>query len=82
MFAAAARAVEGRSRVKSTAEIREIRVFGDWAYCWNQLTLQVRTIDSGEATQLTGPALSVLLKQFYGRWVTFRDANLVGPASH
>jgi uncharacterized protein (TIGR02246 family) len=36
-FAAATRAMESRSRVEGTAEIQEIRVFGDWAYCWNLL---------------------------------------------
>ena len=81
-YAAASQAMEGRSRVEGTAEIQEIRVFGDWAYCWNQLTLQIRTVENGATTQLTGPALSVLRKEADGRWVIFRDANMVGPAQH
>ena len=78
-FAAVSRAMAGR-RVEGTAEIQEVRVFGDWAYCWNQLTLTVRPAGGEATTQLTGPALSVLRKQADGRWVIFRDANMVGPA--
>ena len=79
-FAAASRAMEGRSRVEGTAEIQEVQVFGDWAYCWNQLTLTVRPAGGDATTRLTGPALSVLRKQADGRWVIFRDANMLGPA--
>ena len=78
-FAAVSRAMAGR-RVQGTAEIQEVRVFGDWAYCWNQLTRTVRPAGGEATTQLTGPALSVLRKQADGRWVIFRDANMVGPA--
>lgn len=50
-FAAASRALEGRTRIEGTAEIQEVRVFGDWAYCWNQLTLRVHPIGSGATTE-------------------------------
>src|SRR5688572_18311600 len=79
-FAAVSRAMAGRSRIEGTAEIQEVRVFGDWAYCWNQLTLTVNPAGGEAITQLTGPAFSVLRKQADGRWVIFRDANMVGPA--
>lgn len=80
-FAAASRALEEQIRIEGTAEIQEVRVFGDWAYCWNQLTLRVHPIGSEATTELSGPALSVLRKQADGSWVIFRDANMVGPAS-
>lgn len=79
-FAAASRALEGRTRIEGTAEIQEVRVFGDWAYCWNQLTLRVHPVGSEATTELRGPALSVFRKQADGTWVIFRDANMVGPA--
>lgn len=80
-FAAAARAMEGQTRVEGTADIQEIRVFGDWAYCWNHLTLTVHPVGGGAPTHLTGPVLSVLRKRANGGWVIFRDANMVGPAN-
>jgi uncharacterized protein (TIGR02246 family) len=79
-FAAASRAVEGRMRVDGTADIQEIRVFGDWAYCWNHLTLTMHPVDGGAPTHLSGPALSVLRKKADGNWVISRDANMVAPA--
>jgi uncharacterized protein (TIGR02246 family) len=79
-FAAASRAMEGKTRVEGTAEVQEVRVFGDWAYSWTQLTLTMHP--SGAApTKLSGPALSVLHRNADGRWVIFRDANMVAPAS-
>ncbi|HKT59041.1 MAG TPA: SgcJ/EcaC family oxidoreductase [Gemmatimonadales bacterium] len=78
-FAAASRAMEGQRRVTGTAEIQEVRVFGDWAYCWNQLTLELQPGDEGAPTQSSGPALSVLRREPDGRWVIFRDANMVAP---
>lgn len=78
-FAAASRAMEGKTRVEGRAAIQEVRVFGEWAYCWNQLTLAVHPIDGGAPSQLSGPALSILRKQPNGRWLFFRDANMLAP---
>lgn len=80
-FAAASRAMEGKTRVEGTAEVQEVRVFGDWAYSWTQLTLTMYPA-GGAPARLLGPALSVLRKEADGRWVIFRDANMVvAPAS-
>src|SRR5436190_12238840 len=57
-FAAATRAIDGKNRVEPAAEIQEIRVFGGWAYCWNQLTLTIQPLDGGTPTHLAGPVLS------------------------
>ena len=78
-FAAASRASEGRSRVEGRSEIQEVRVFGDWAYCWNQLALTVHPANGGTPAHLAGPALSILRKNADGRWMIFRDANMVAP---
>lgn len=78
-FAAASLAMEGQREVNSAAEIQEVRVFGDWAYCWNHLALEVRPAGGGTPTLLSGPALSVLRREPNGRWVMFRDANMVAP---
>ena len=80
-FAAAVRACEGHTRVEGYADIREVRVFGDWAYCWNQLTVRVTGGGGAATTHLSGPALSILMKKPDGRWVIFRDANMIAPAT-
>jgi uncharacterized protein (TIGR02246 family) len=80
-FAAASKAMEGRSHVEGSADIQEIRVFGDWAYVWNQLTVTIRPLDGGPPTRLSGPALSVFRKKPDRAWVIHRDANMITPTS-
>jgi uncharacterized protein (TIGR02246 family) len=79
-FAAASRAMEGKVTIDGRAEIQEVRVFGDWAYCWNQLTITMRPADGSAPAERSGPALSILRRNPDGRWVIFRDANMVSPA--
>lgn len=79
-FAAASRAMEGKVRVEGRADVQEVRVFGDWAYCWNQLTVTTHPADGGAPAERSGPALSVLRRNPDGRWVIFRDANMVSAA--
>jgi len=60
------------------ADIQEVRVFGDWAYCWNHLTVEFKPRDGGPGSKRAGPVLSVLRKQ-NGRWAIVRDANMLTP---
>ena len=78
-FRDASRAMDGKSRLSGRAEVQEVRVFGDWAYCWNQLNVTITPILGGEPTRLAGPALSILRKRADGRWVIVRDANMIAP---
>jgi uncharacterized protein (TIGR02246 family) len=78
-FRTASQAAGGKRLVAGTADIQEICVFGDWAYCWNHLSLTLRPSGGGEPSDLAGPVLSVLRKQADGKWVIFRDANMVTP---
>ena len=64
--------------IDATAEIQEIRVFGEWAYCWNHLTVIV-TPGAAKPLRRAGNVLSVLRK-LDGRWVIFRDANMLSAA--
>jgi uncharacterized protein (TIGR02246 family) len=57
------------------ADIQEIHVAGDWAYCWNFLTVTF-TPKNGVPGKRAGNVLTVLRKE-NGRWVIFRDANLM-----
>jgi ketosteroid isomerase-like protein len=61
------------------AFVQEVRVFGDWAYTWAQLTVTIHPAAGGAPTRLEGPSLSVL-RRTGGRWVIFRDANMITPA--
>ena len=69
----------GQGRIEGKADIQEVRVFGDWAYCWNELSVTMHRGDGGPPTHLRGPALSILRKNADGRWVMFRDANMITP---
>lgn len=61
------------------SEIQEIKVFGEWAYVWTELSV-VLTPRSGEATKRTGHTLSILQKQA-GVWFLYRDANMLAPVN-
>jgi uncharacterized protein (TIGR02246 family) len=58
-----------------TSEIQEIRIMGEWAYCWNHLKVVV-TPRGGAAVTRCGNSLSILQKRA-GAWLLVRDANLV-----
>ena len=58
------------------ADIQEIHINGDWAYCWNFLTVSFTPKNGGPPGKRAGNVLTVLRKE-NGRWVIFRDANLL-----
>ena len=58
------------------SNIQEIKVFGDWAYCWNYLTVVFTPHDGGAIGKRAGNVLSILQKQD-GQWVIVRDANML-----
>ena len=62
--------------LQMTSEIQEIKVFGDWAYCWNKLAVSLTPRGGGAPVKRSGDVLSVLQKQA-GGWVIVRDANLL-----
>jgi uncharacterized protein (TIGR02246 family) len=79
-FAAASRALQSRGRIEGTSDIQEVRVFGDWAYCWNHVTVTMYPSAGGDPVRLSGPALSILRKNSDGGWTIFREANMVAPS--
>ena len=74
-FAAAQKAMNDVD-IDASSEIQEIRILGDWAYCWNRLTVVVSPRKSGAPIKRAGDVLSLLQKQS-GRWVIVRDANML-----
>ena len=80
-FVELSRARQGQARVDGSVEVHELRVFGDWAYVWNQLSVTVTPLRGGEPMRMAGPSMSILRKKPDGRWVVYRDANMVTPTS-
>jgi uncharacterized protein (TIGR02246 family) len=78
-FADATRAAAGAGRIEGAAEVQEVRVVGDWAYCWVELSVAMHPGGGGAPVRRGGPAMSVLRKTPAGRWVIFRDANMLAP---
>ena len=76
-FEKASRAAEGKFRFEGKADIQEIHVAGNHAYCWNHLSVTVTPLHSGLSSQRAGHILSVFRKEPDGRWVLFRDANML-----
>lgn len=67
---------EGRPEFDGKSEIQEIRIMGDWAYTWTKLTVVVKPPDGAAPVTRSGHTLSIL-KKVEGRWVMFRDANML-----
>ena len=74
-FCAASEAMSG-VEMDGSAEIREIRVLGDWAWIRNDIELTL-TPPGGEPMHRAGYTLSILHKCGDGKWRLARDANLV-----
>ena len=59
------------------SEILEINILGDWAYTLTSLTVTTRQTGSTDRVR-AGHTLSILKKQ-NGKWLLYRDANLLVP---
>ena len=66
-------------RLQPTAELQEIAVAGDFAYCWNDVVLNVIPRDPAPALQLVGTDLTILRREPNGRWVVSRAASMLVP---
>jgi len=58
------------------SKIREIEVFGEYAYLWVDSTLLISPKNGDPSSKMAGHSLSVL-KKLEGRWQIYRDANTV-----
>jgi uncharacterized protein (TIGR02246 family) len=74
-FAAGSQSMKG-SRLDGAADIRELRVLGDWAYVRNFIEITV-TPPGGASVRRSGYTLTILRKDSDGRWRLTRDANLI-----
>lgn len=78
-FAAASRSAVGKVKIDGKSEIQEILIAGDYAFCWNRLTVTITSTQGGEAKTRAGDVLSVFRRESEGRWVLARDANMISP---
>lgn len=74
-FAASSQSMKG-FRLEGTADIRELRVLGDWAYLRNFIEITVAP-PGGAPVRRSGYTLTILRKGADGRWRLTRDSNLV-----
>ncbi len=84
VFAASFQSALEHYRIDAASEVQEIEVSGDWAYCWNHLSVTVTPLQGGTATRRSGYTLSILRKRPDGTWLLARDANLLtaeGPGA-
>jgi uncharacterized protein (TIGR02246 family) len=64
--------------IDGQSEIQEIKVLGDWAYVWSKLSVTIKPKPAGAPIKRSGNTLSILKKQS-GKWLLYRDANLLAP---
>jgi uncharacterized protein (TIGR02246 family) len=62
----------------AVSEVEELKVFGDWAYLWTSLSVSVVPTPGAAPITRRGNTLSILKKQD-GKWLLFRDANMLAP---
>lgn len=80
-FAAGFKEALKNAHIESSSDIQEIHVNGDWAYVWNYLVVVMTPKDGKPPQRRTGNVLSVMRKQSDGKWLMFRDANLLAEDS-
>jgi uncharacterized protein (TIGR02246 family) len=73
---AASQAALGNAKIEATAEIQEIKVLGDWAYMWTELSVAITPTGGAAPTRRAGNTLSILRRHADG-WVIARDANML-----
>lgn len=66
-------------KVQPTMDVQEIKIFGDYAYVWNRISVLLYPETGGSPKTLGGDALSIFHKNADGKWVIIRDSNTVVP---
>jgi uncharacterized protein (TIGR02246 family) len=74
-FASMSQGMKG-VRMEGSSDIRELRVFGDWAYLRNHIAITM-TPPGGKPMKRAGYTLTILRKEANGQWLLARDANLL-----
>jgi uncharacterized protein (TIGR02246 family) len=77
-FGKGLRSLLAEHRVDSSAEVQEMAVDGDLAYCWTALVVRIAPRAGGAGEERRGSTLSIF-RRVDGRWALARDANLLPP---
>ena len=64
--------------IEGNADVQEVEVLGSRAWCRTHLTVTV-TPPNGKPMRRSGYTLTIFRKEPDGRWVLYRDANLLTP---
>jgi len=82
-FAAALKPPTGKPapEIDGRSEIQEIQVFGDWAFMWTRLQVEMKPPGGARPVKRAGYTLSMLRKSG-GRWRLARDANMLTPVEN
>ena len=78
-FAASFSEAIGKARIESDWKAEEIRVTGDLAFCWSNLSITVTPRAGGPPMRRSGDILSILRREPGSGWVVIRDANMLAP---
>jgi uncharacterized protein (TIGR02246 family) len=81
-FAAGLREVLAKARIESTQDVKELRTFGDTAYAWSHLSVDLFPAGGGPKVHSSGYVLSVFRRSSAGVWQLARDANLTTGAGN
>jgi len=63
----------------ATAEVREVVVNGDWALTRVELAIDFTATEGAKQMRFMGPTMTVWRRAATGRWLIWRDANMVAP---
>ena len=76
-FEQGVRAVLASHRVESHADVRQVEVSGNLAYCTTHLRVAITPLAGGDTMRKEGNVLSVFRKNAAGQWQLARDANML-----
>ncbi|WP_035372901.1 YybH family protein [Pseudoduganella violaceinigra] len=76
-FEKGVRAVLASHRVDSHAEVQQVEVSGNLAYCTTHLRVTITPLAGGATVHKAGHVLSVYRKNAAGKWQLARDANML-----
>ncbi len=77
-FEQGVRAVLASHRVESHANVQQVEVSGNLAYCTTHLRVAITPLAGGDTMRKEGNVLSVFRKNAAGQWQLARDANMLG----
>jgi len=76
-FEKGVRAVLASHRVESHADVKQVEVSGNLAYCTIHLRVAITPRSGGDTLHKEGNVLSVYRKNAAGKWQLARDANML-----